>query len=742
MKRGCLSFILFCLLVGMFPIQQAHASGQHSAQYKIPAETIELSSKKYTIPFPEDASMVLYQSGTYSITKGKILQFTPDLSKREITVVVQGEGNVGTIDVKGYRNQGRMKLSSNPGNAMCRYSDGIDWQVATYNLNDGQLLTKRYSSSTPVAPSNKFPPTDIPYGKVAAITTFVKPEFNIAGTVWLDSAGNIISNNKIDYSSVNLPKDEIYPTLGVPAFIKNQTYDPKNPIIGTQYSPTASYQLGQLTDIRTNNPAFLTGHAICKLYPVTIEYVLSAKAKLNDYEYGGIINFQYITLDEPAMIGELIAEPKSVQFADKDIKVKVTLNAEVINLTKPGALRDYRIYLRTADGSQSAPMIKLAANGKTKVTGSYEFTIPKSALAGKEDLTQVFNGRATVDFKVGELYKGELDTGLLTANTYVYKKKPTPPDPEIPKPQLTPPVAVIDGPTEVRRGDIITFNGYQSYDTDGTIEAYRWVMPDAQQPDVDLDKYDAGYGAVSAWYNKLGPQKILLYVKDNDGLQAGTYQSITVTEPTVNAGIQQTGTLKENRKVTFTENSDSPAKYPVIDAKTTWTVESVNGDLNDQIKYSGTLKGKKSFDVLFKKAGKYKVTVSVENTAGYTSTATGTYTIKPDEIPYVNFDFQRKIYRDPDKGNIATFTLTDRSYSIDGDLIAKRSWYAIYDANNDGVFDEARVLINTGNETQVKYETTNVGQYRFLLEVQEEFGQPTIDIFVTINDRRKANTWQ
>src|SRR5690606_23181248 len=98
------------------------------------------------------------------------------------------------------------------------------------------------------------------------------------------------------------------------------------------------------------------------------------------------------------------------------------------------------------------------------------------------------------------------------------------------------------------------------------------------------------------------------------------------------------------------------------------------------------------------------------------------------------------IYRDPIKGNIATFTLKDRSYSFDGDSVVRRNWYVIFDANNDEVYSEARVLLAGGNETEVTYETTHVGNYRFLLEIQEEFGQPTIEAFVTANDRRKSNT--
>jgi len=746
LKRLYLSFLILGLLIGLFPNQQAQAasvSEEVEGDFDIPPETSSTESRKpYEIPFPKDADRVLSQSDTYVYDKGnnRIVKFSPNKEKRIIEVTILGEKTTGTIDVTGYKNSDEVKLESNPGNAFCRYSDGYDWQAATYNITDGRLINKRYTSNLPETPKASIPPTDIPYGKVHDITTFVDPTFNVAGTTWLDVNKNVIPSNTIDHSTVQLPKNNIWPDLGKPAFITNETYDPYNPTIGAQYSPVWVKELDKLRDIRTDNPAFLTGHAKCKMYPVTIKYTLIAKAKVDTYKYDGRIKYKYIRSDDPAMIGELIADPNSVQFTDKDIKVKVTLNAEVIYLKHPDALNEYTIYLRTADSSQNAPAIKVTANGKTTVTGSYEFTIPKSAMNGKEELTQIFNGRAVANFKAGELYKGELDTGLLTASTFVYKKAPVIIDPPNIKPQLQHPVAVINGDSEIKLGDYTVFDGYGSYDPDGYITEYKWNAPNAKE--APKSEWDPAMPDILVWYDQLGPQKVQLSVKDNDNLQGSTYHSIVVVEPTVEAAIKQTGTLKENRKVTFADASDSPTKYPVITSKIKWKVESVDGKLNDQIKYQGVLNGKTSFDVLFKKAGDYKVTLEVENTAGYTSSATKIVTIEPDEAPYVNFDFQKKIYRDPERGNVATFTFKDQSYSFDGDTIVSRNWYVIFDANNDGVFNETKVLFASGNKTEVTYETTHVGNYRFMLEAQEEFGQPTIEALVTANDRRKSNTWQ
>src|SRR5690606_27643715 len=135
------------LLIGIVPNQQVQASTELEESYPIPPLTLSELTKEYQIKFPVDASTVLYQSGTYTYEngKGKIIQFTPDHKTRTIKVVIQGEKKTGTVKVTGYDNAGKRKLRSNPGNVFCRYSDGYDWQAATYNINDGRLIDKRYT---------------------------------------------------------------------------------------------------------------------------------------------------------------------------------------------------------------------------------------------------------------------------------------------------------------------------------------------------------------------------------------------------------------------------------------------------------------------------------------------------------------------------------------------------------------------------------------------------------------------
>ncbi|MCR8659560.1 hypothetical protein [Paenibacillus endoradicis] len=679
-----------------------------------------------TLTFPKEAENIVKDSFTFSGSV-TIKSTTINQDKRTITVVLKGkEKIINPTSVKGYLNSKGEWFPSNPGNAMCRYSDGIDWQIATVKTSDFSQDQKRFSNTSGSIPSN------VPYNKLTNIATFVNITLKTTGVYWVDSKGNSIPSNQVETSSIDLPKGAVKSTMGSPIYPNG--YNSKAPKVGVQYIPEAK-PLNSLPTIATSNPAFLTGHAACYMYASPMSYYVTAKTLPGKaYDYNGTISYQYTKPTNAYIVGTLTADPTSTKFEDKDVTVKLTLDGEVLNLSEPGAIDYYMIYIRTEDSTINPPGIRVEGNSKLKVSASIDFTIPKSKLTNKTEFTEIYVGRVFAYYKPSSYYTGTLDSGQLKASSLVFKESipaPTPP------PMRSIPKAIIGSDSEVLLGDDVYVNGYDSYDTDGTIETYRWTMSGAKNP---ITKNE-GDGWI--WYDTLGAKTINLCVVDNDSLQDCTKHSLVVTEPIVKADIRQTGTLKENRKVTFTANGTTSSRYPIVDSKTTWKIESAYDDIpQSQIKTNSPLKGSKIIDVLFKKPGEYKVTVYMENTLGYTDEISRIYTILPDEVPYTTFTFQEKIYRDPVKGNLATFELTDRSYSTDGDQIVSRNWYVIFDANNDGIFNEAKVLFQSGNETTVTYNSTHVGKYRFLLEVQEEFGQPTIDAFVTASDRRKSNTWE
>lgn len=737
MKKLLSLVLLFSFFVSLFPMVSLADTLNKSVSESIPVR-IDQQDKThiYTFSFPKDAASIKESSIRFS-GNGKIVSTKVDPAKREITIVFEGKAkDLPLKTVFGFSSVDKEVFPANPGNAMCRYSDGIRWQITYLRTSDFRQEQKDYSS-------NSAAPADIPYNNLMRITTASKPSIPTSSIFWFDGIGDNakpVDSKNVNMEKINVPKGAAKSTMSSSyngQIVYPRDYDPYNPYIGIEYK-AQQIELNNnpiFRNIPTSNPAFLTGHAICKLYPVNYGFYVAAEAKGTVYDFGGSVSYEYERPSGAALIGTLTANPTSTRFDDKDIPIKLTIKGEVLNIEDPGAIDYYKFFLKNGEGDLLVDGEKLSANRRTTIEFPHTYTIPKSKLQSATSYTEQFSARIYACYKASSYYvdskNGQcMDSGLLQASSYVYKETPPPPPPV----EKARPVAIITADSEVLLGDDTYVTGYNSYDPDGTIEKFAWAMDDANDA-LTTD----GEGWI--WYDTLGPKKMQLCVTDNDNLRDCTFHSLVVTEPIIKAMISQKGTLKENRKVTFVSSSQTSSRYPEVVAKTTWTITNLMDGSTENINVDGSLKGVSSVDVLFKKAGEYKVTLSVENTAGYIDSISRAYTIKPDEAPYVDFTFQQKIFRDPLDGNQATFQLTDLSYSFDGDNIVSRKWYVVYDANNDGIFNELRVLFSSANETYVEYKTTKVGKYAFYLEVQEEFGQPTIEKFVTVNDRRKSNTW-
>lgn len=147
-------------------------------------------------------------------------------------------------------------------------------------------------------------------------------------------------------------------------------------------------------------------------------------------------------------------------------------------------------------------------------------------------------------------------------------------------------------------------------------------------------------------------------------------------------------------------------------------------------------------DILVKQAGTYIVELTVTNSYGLSASASLPMTIVPDEPPVAVFTVVKEVLRDPARGMKAPLKARDASYSPDGDMIAQRIWSYRYDSDNDGDFDdEAVVIIDSGNKTEIEHLVPDVGRYRIYLEVVEDFGQPTIQQFIASGDYRRGQSW-
>jgi len=344
--------------------------------------------------------------------------------------------------------------------------------------------------------------------------------------------------------------------------------------------------------------------------------------------------------------------------------------------------------------------------------------------------------------------------------TFLYTPKSTP--------ALRGPVAILTGPEQVMAGEDFVVSAEQSYARDGArIIAYNWDI-NRYTPTYPFDSSDK---KITLWSDIAEGDycSVEVTVVDNNGLTDTDRIGIEVLPAIPTPVITITGELKENRKVTLSAlNSKSPRHFPIDHSKTRWEITAVSGGSDSDIKYIGQLEGVAVKDTLYKKAGIYHVKLYVENIAGLSAIAETDIIIKPDLVPVASFSTPTTILRDPSNGNYGTFTLTNLSYSEDGDPIWKSAALVVYDSNNNGSYDEetcyysvnGTTWVSTGkNYAQIKsqgfdifnlsstnpgtftYKSTQVGKYLFELFVIE--GIPvdkTIIDFITPSDYKRNNT--
>lgn len=342
-----------------------------------------------------------------------------------------------------------------------------------------------------------------------------------------------------------------------------------------------------------------------------------------------------------------------------------------------------------------------------------------------------------------------------------------------------PPTVKIVVPPTVYLGNDVIVQGY-GYDKDGDPLEYYWYKPS--------DMYGVLEGQISTvYFMDLGIKEFGLTVIDPSGEGAYTTEKTNVIAPYPSVNIQVKGTLKQNRKVTL-DGSASTGGSKRVDldwTKTKWEVESVSGGAAADIKTASSYNGSKTMDFVFKKPGTYKAKLTLTNTLGLSKTEEKTFIIEEDKAPIADFTFVKAGIRDTSDLSSngkpqGTFEINDLSKSEDGDTIVKRAYFVVFDSDNDGDWDEEMCYvydldstatkqmpyndsdnlhlrpiglykdfntfditnINTGNITEFKFKSTHVGRYLFDTIVKEEFGQPTIEQFVTPADRKTGTTYE
>lgn len=354
----------------------------------------------------------------------------------------------------------------------------------------------------------------------------------------------------------------------------------------------------------------------------------------------------------------------------------------------------------------------------------------------------------------------------ITSSTTVTGTIEAPNNPPIPEPEPNdPPIARIDSETTVKAGDYLNVTGINSTDVDGFITSYSWNTGNTSYSSL------SGTHTGQVVYPEEGRQTIYLTVTDDDGASDSTAQSINVLTPTPEAHLTfGDGSIqKVNRKVILdTKNTKSPAFYPVKWEESIWEITPMDGQSTDSIKVNGSKTGGKTKELLFKEIGRYQAQITVINEAGLTDTAILDIDVQTDLPPLANFSLVNKTFRDAnvvgeDKEILAEATITNLSKSNDGDTIQQAIYTAVYDGNNDGIYNETPIVINSdaitlnstisfltkGNKKvyvrmdesfNLTFFVPDVGRWKFELQVKEAFGQPTIPAFIVDADYLRNNT--
>ncbi|WP_019912924.1 hypothetical protein [Paenibacillus sp. HW567] len=735
MKKGVLlTFLITAILVGTLIPSLAYSAQNPSIKSISAAVPITMgltgsgnAAKSFLMDLPNGVSASSIKTNTLKYSGNNTVIDAITIESGKIKLNLKGNEKTENFIVKGTDGSIDKDFITVPGNSIWRYADGRRWQINDYDQNK-DINTSKDKPATDWNTPSEVPP------KVVVTTKALPDDPSTAN--WYRNDGN--GSYQVDYSDVI--QSSIKP---IPGKLQGDTGEAKvknGKFVVTYTVPSIHVRPEEIPDY------FKGGWATGRLYFISLPYHFTGSAKVTSYSYAGTVTFDYTLPTEPTLTGSVAVlepNPNPAKFEGKDVAVKLSLKGELEAYQNSSNIEEWIFYAKEK-GVDSTLQQKKNYSKTLSSNTQFDFTIPKGRLENTESYKQNYTLTVTVRFTKPVATKNGTITSLqesFNAVVEVYKKEPTiinPPNPTPPAIEGKPPVAVIMAPTTVKAGEEFMISGGGSYDPDpgGKIVTYNWDTPRAVEP----IKGSSGM----TWYqtNVLGTNGISLQVVDNDGMTDSTGAFIEVIEPLPVAGLRLTGSTKQNRKVTLTSISKSPKYYPLVDSKTKITISAVSGGANSDIKYSGTLSGITTKDVLFRQPGVYKATIYVENTEGYSDTSSVTFTIIPDEPPTILFSMQSTAYRDPQNGNKASIYIEDLSFTPDIDLIARRLWQYRYDSDSDGSFeDESWVTFSDGNLDHLNLVVSEVGRYEVRVTETEEFGQPTIDPFVTAADRRSADSY-
>ncbi|NMB95375.1 MAG: hypothetical protein GYA02_02005, partial [Clostridiaceae bacterium] len=440
--------------------------------------------------------------------------------------------------------------------------------------------------------------------------------------------------------------------------------------------------------------------------------ILTPEDKLTIYDYGSANTLEYLTSQ-----------------VEIDVFVEGTLKDEEYyndpSLKEKYYTRDDIAYWNVALGSQGQPYLKPSGN-KGSATFRLNFTISE-VLQNSE---YVLEGNATATFKDSK--KSE-DNGSTTLKFKIIPKTPQGPiitdpgTPFEPPPPPDPPV-VVDPDCHIPNPafDIVPYEA-QDY-TDLSTVASRTVYINGEQID-DVEFFSGNY--IFGDGND-GMKKIDVIYESIDGMESSFSTWIYVYDTKPKAQFKISGTFKENRKLTVEENTDIgnvdivTDRYPIVSFN--WTFKAVDGDISS-LRMRNISQLKKEF--MFKKPGVYRAELVVTNTLGRTSEPyTFDFVIYEDVEPAIQLNIWN--------GVLCRSEELDIDYAVsstDKDTIANKTLQLYYDSNNDSTCETLIKTFAYGEFTG--YQPDKIGKYKLVATATEEFGQETLEEYITSADKKK-----
>lgn len=433
-------------------------------------------------------------------------------------------------------------------------------------------------------------------------------------------------------------------------------------------------------------------------------------------------------------IGDEIIVTQAQINANANISVPVSALAQLMNYKDASKISKWVIHMRkepSGSDDQYQAFTYTSGLGLTQ-SASKTFTIPAGVLKNADYYTQYFAVSALCTVN-GTAVSSSTVTCSITL-----------------KKELNKPVAILTAPSSTVAGQLVTLSGEKSYSKNGSIVAYKISIPDIGWSVSTVS------GQVGLPYGK-DSYEVTLTVTDSLGMTDTDTKTISISAPLPNPMITVSGKLKEYRICylkadDFFDFYNMPHMYAVDYSKTTWKVKSVDSTGADMstayvithidtdpskvegdVYKEGAAAGIRTLPMIFKNKGNYDITVTLVNSLGMSNSVTKRITIAEDIAPVSKVITQPIIHREiaAEDGYYSRLTVTDESYSPDGDYIAYRKIYTIYDANNNGTFgdgeDKTIVIDESSDRDYIENNRTftkmikDVGKYRTYLVVEEGF---------------------